>query len=170
MLQELKNKLQRELLDIENRADLRTDEKASRVINIFAITCAATAVQPIPFADYFILTPMQAWMGERLSAIHGMPLSGKGAADLLKEIGAVCGFGLAGQQFVLGCYKTFVPFLGGVTTFPLVYGSTYAIGRAMDAILAAKARNQPLSGAELRKLWGKWSTEGKNRRKQNAPR
>lgn len=170
MLETLKKKLNDELLNIEHRDDLSTDQKIARIVTLFSATCAAVAVQPIPFADYFTLTPLQAWMGERLSAIRGMPLTGEGAGQLLKELAGVCGLGLVGQQFVLGCYKTFVPFLGGVTTVPLVFGATYAIGHVMDAYLVAKARGQRMDPAQLRALWARMKAEGERQGKDSDGR
>lgn len=76
-------------------------------------------------------------MGERLSAIHGIPLSREGAGQLFKELSGVCGMGLMAQPLILGAYKGFLPFIAGVTTVPLVYGATYAIGRAMSAYQSA---------------------------------
>lgn len=48
-------KLQRNVMDIENRTDLTDDQKVSQIIVIFSTVCAGVAVQPIPFADMFIL-------------------------------------------------------------------------------------------------------------------
>jgi hypothetical protein len=68
----IKEKIEREVTQIETREDLSTEEKVSRIIHMFSATCAAAAAQPLPFADIFILTPIQAYMGSRLSAIRGM--------------------------------------------------------------------------------------------------
>ncbi len=65
---------------------------------IFSTVCAAIAIQPIPFADIFILTPLQAYMGVRISAIRRVPLSEKQASDLIKEIMGVVGMGMLAQQ------------------------------------------------------------------------
>ena len=65
-------KLQRHVTDIEKRSDLTDDQKVSHIIVIFSTVCSAVAVQPIPFADIFILTPLQAFMGTRISAIRGL--------------------------------------------------------------------------------------------------
>lgn len=153
-------KIRAELTDIENRNDLSDDEKRSRIINYFSVICAAVAVQPIPFADIFVLTPLQAYMGERLSAIRGMPLSEKEAKDLLKEIAGVVGLGMAAQQIALGLYKTGLPFFAGFTTIPLVYGLTYAMGRVMDLYLEKKARGQTMSQADIRSMWKQARAEG----------
>lgn len=159
-------KIKSEITDIENRDDLTDDQKRSRIIHIFSATCAAVAVQPIPFADIFVLTPIQAYMGVRLSAIRGMPLTDAEATDLLKEIAGVVGLGMAAQQAALGLYKVGLPFLAGFTTIPLVYGLTYGIGRVMDAYLERKARGQIMSNADMKAMFKAAREEGKAKSKE----
>ena len=121
-------KLQREYVGIENRTDITDDEKVTKIINITASVCAGVAVQPIPFADFFILTPIQAYMGTRIAAVRGISILKNDSITTLKQISGAVGLGLLGQQTVIGAYKTFIPFLGAVTTIPLVFGVTYGIG------------------------------------------
>jgi len=161
IIESAKKKLQSEITSIEERTDLSDDQKRSQIIHIFSVTCAAVAVQPIPFADIFVLTPIQAYMGVRLSAIRRMPLSEAEATDLLKEIAGVVGLGMAAQQMALGLYKVGLPFLAGFTTIPLVYGLTYAIGRIMDYYLEKKSRGQTVSNADLKNRWKIFREEGK---------
>ena len=158
-----KEKIEAEITDIESRTDLSDDEKRSQIIHIFSVTCAAVAVQPIPFADIFVLTPIQAYMGVRLSAIRGMPLSDAEATDLLEEIAGTVGLGMLAQQAALGLYKIGLPFLAGFTTIPLVYGLTYAIGRTMDLYLEKKSKRQTVSNADLKSMWQKAREEGEQR-------
>lgn len=158
-----KKKIAAEITDIENRTDLSDDQKRSRIIHIFSVTCAAVAVQPIPFADIFVLTPIQAYMGVRLSAIRGMPLSDAEATDLLKEIAGIVGLGMAAQQVALGLYKVGLPFFAGFTTIPLVYGLTYAIGRIMDFYLEKKSKGQTVSNADLKSMWKNFGRKERNR-------
>lgn len=165
VIEAAKNKIEAEITNIENRTDLSDDQKRSRIIHIFSITCAAVAVQPIPFADIFVLTPIQAYMGVRLGAIRGMTLSDAEATDLLKGIAGVIGLGMAAQQIALGLYKTGLPFLAGFTTIPLVYGLTYAIGRIMDYCLEKKSKGQTVSNGDLERMWKKYREEGKQKAK-----
>ena len=157
--------MEKELTEIENRTDISDDEKRSKIIKLFSVTCAAVAVQPIPFADIFVLTPIQAYMGVRLSAIRGMPLSDAQAMDLLKEISGVVGLGMVAQQIALGLYKTGLPFLAGFTTIPLVFGLTYAMGRIMDYYLEKKSRGQMVSHADLKTMWKQFKAEGEQEAK-----
>ena len=55
LLSKWKEKVSRNLTDIESRDDLSVDEKSNRIIHIFSAACAGMAVQPIPFADAFVL-------------------------------------------------------------------------------------------------------------------
>ena len=165
IVRQAREKIKSEITDIESRTDLSDDQKRSRIIHIFSVTCAAVAVQPIPFADIFVLTPIQAYMGERLSAIRGMPLSEAQAKDLLKEIAGVVGLGMGAQQAALGLYKVGLPFLAGFTTIPLVYGLTYAIGRVMDHYLEKKSRGQVLGNADIQRIWKESREEARQKAK-----
>ena len=44
---------------------LNAVQKVDKLLLRFSGICAAVAVQPIPFADIFILTPIQLYMGTR---------------------------------------------------------------------------------------------------------
>jgi uncharacterized protein (DUF697 family) len=169
LISKTKETLKKEILLIENRTDISDDDKAIRIIKIFSTTCAALAVQPIPFADIFVLTPIQAFMGTRIGAIRGVPVSDAKATDIIKEITGVVGLGLLAQQLVIGGYKTFIPFLGALTTIPIVYGMTYAIGKVIDVYFIKKSRNQNFDPEELKKIWEdtlkQKKTEGKEKRK-----
>lgn len=168
IIESAKRKLRDEITQIENRTDLSDDQKRSRIIHLFSVTCAAVAVQPIPFADILVLTPIQAYMGARLSAIRGMPLSEAEAKDLIKEIAGVVGLGMGAQQAALGLYKVGLPFLAGFTTIPLVYGLTYAIGRVMDAYLEKKARRETMSKADIQSAWKAAKAEARSKAKTVA--
>lgn len=160
IIKRVKAKLEYEISEIEKRQDLTQAQKISQIIHIFSAICAGVAVQPIPFADIFLLTPIQAYMGVRLSAVMGQPLTERESADIIKEIAGVVGLGLLAQQLALGAYKTFLPFLGGLTTIPLVYGLTYAIGRVMEQYLMARQKNHKLSAEQIKNLWARFKREG----------
>lgn len=162
-----REKLKRQVTDIEDRTDLTDEEKVSQIIVIFSTGCAAIAVQPIPFADFFILTPLQAYMGARISAIRGVPLSEKQSTDLIKELMGVVGMGALAQQIGIGAAKLFFPIFGSVATVPVVFGLTYGIGKVMDFYLSQKAQGKTPDPAELKRVWkaarAKGKAEGKAR-------
>lgn len=155
-------KLQREYVGIENRTDITDDEKVTRIINITASVCAGFAIQPIPFADIFILTPIQAFMGSRIAAVRGIPITKNEIFTTLKEISGVVGLGLVAQQIAIGAYKVGLPGLGGFMTLPLVFGLTYGVGRVMDMYLIQKARGQLIDPKVLKEIWRNAKREGKS--------
>jgi uncharacterized protein (DUF697 family) len=164
----LTDRLKREIFEIEKRTDLSTEEKVSRITHITCATCAGIAIQPIPFADIFILTPIQAYMGSRIAAIRGVPVSESEALTIIKEILGVIGMGFAAQQIALGIWKTLIPGAGGFMTIPIVYGLSYAIMRVMDAYLEAKAKERTLTPEEIRNLWRHAKAEGEKRGKDHG--
>lgn len=160
VIQHARARLQRELLHIESRSDLTQDQKIDRVITIFSTVCAAIAVQPIPFADFFILTPLQVFMGARLSAIRGIPITEAESSDILKEVIGVVGMGLLAQQAGIAAAKVFFPVVGGVATIPVVFGLTYAIGKAMDFYLEGKAAGRTPTASEVKAAWKNANARG----------
>src|SRR5690606_21358251 len=119
-----KERLQKEVFALEKRNDLNEDQKVKQLITIFSTTCAAIAIQPIPFADIFVLTPIQGIMGKKIADIKGYSITEAGAVDVFKEMAGLVGLGLLAQQLVIGAYKTVIPFLRAITTIPLVFGLT----------------------------------------------
>ncbi|MBK9496405.1 MAG: hypothetical protein IPO08_18260 [Xanthomonadales bacterium] len=160
LLAKARDRLQRDVMDIERREDLTDEQKVSQIIVIFSTACAGIAVQPIPFADMFILTPLQAFMGTRISAIRGMPLSENQSTDLIKELMGVVGMGMLAQQLGIALAKIFFPIFGGIGTIPVVFGLTFAIGKLMDLYFVNKAAGRTLSASELKKQWQRQKAAG----------
>ena len=156
-------KLRSEILEIEERTDLTTKEKVSRIRHLTCATCAAVAIQPIPFADIFILTPIQGLMGVKIANIHGINLREQESTEIVKELMGLIGLSVVAQQFAIGLYKTVLPFLGAVTTIPLVYSLTYAIGGAMDFYFEQKAADRPIDKEKLRKIFKNAQKEGEQK-------
>lgn len=167
ILGDIKKKLNTSVLQIEERDDLSEDEKASKIIHIFSAICAAAAVQPIPFADIWILTPLQVMMAERLAAIRGLKVGEAEAKRILAEIGKVVGLGMIAQQVALGLYKTGLPFLGGFTTIPLVYGLTYGIGRALDHNYQSLRKGKSASPDDLARIFRQSREQGQKEARKN---
>ena len=155
------DKLKSEFFLIENRTDITDDEKVSQLIKVTSAICAGAALQPMPFADTFVLTPIQGYMGTRIAAVRGIPISRNDALTTITEISGTIGLGLLAQQLVIGAYKTFIPYLGGLFTAPMVFSLTYGIGRVMDQYLISKSKGQILSKEVLKEVYRKAKEEGK---------
>jgi uncharacterized protein (DUF697 family) len=165
-------KLQRHVMDIEARTDLTEEQKVSQIIVVFSTVCGAIAVQPIPFADIFILTPLQAFMGTRIAAIRGLRLSEQETSDVIKEIMGVVGMGLIAQQLGIAAAKILFPIFGGIATVPVVFGLTFAIGKVMDAYFINKVAGRKLTADEIRNIWKKAKEAGtkEGKRRENEVR
>ena len=172
LLVRVRERLDREVLEIERRTDLTEQQKVDKIIVIFSVGCGAIAVQPIPFADIFILTPLQAYMGSRLAAIRGLKLSEQESTDLIKQLMGVVGMGLVAQQLGIAAAKILFPIFGGVATVPVVFGLTYAIGNVMDKYIVAKVAGRTLTPEEIKRAWkdAKKSGEAEGKRRQEEIR
>jgi uncharacterized protein (DUF697 family) len=162
-----KEKLKHEVSDIENRTDLTDDEKVTRIATIFSTSCAAIAVQPIPFADIFVLTPIQGYMGKKIADIRGYDITEAGAKEIFKELAALVGLGFLAQQLAIGAYKTVLPFIAGVTTIPLVFGLTYGIASVMDYYFLRKKKGEKVDKEVIKDIFKTAKAEGKKKAKEN---
>lgn len=167
ILDKAKENIKKEVIDIENRTDLTDDQKVTRICTVFGTTCAAVAVQPIPFADIFVLTPIQAYMGKKIADIRGFNISEAGAKEVFKEIAGLVGLGFLSQQLAIGAYKTVLPFISGVTTIPLVFGLTYGMGKVMDYYFEKKVKGQKVDPEMMKAIFKRAKAEGKQKSKEN---
>jgi uncharacterized protein (DUF697 family)/predicted nuclease with TOPRIM domain len=127
-------------------------KKIQLIIHATGIVCALVAVQPIPFADIFILTPIQMVMVMGLSRVMGNPIGRHGANEIFAYLTGVVGWGVLAQQLILAAYKSFLPYLGGLTTIPLVYGATVGLGYAAKAVIEARQRDQTVTKEEIKRI------------------
>jgi len=118
-------RLEAQLLPYIDEPNIPTEKKVVRVVHATAAVCALVAIQPIPFADIFILTPIQIVMVTLLGRVYGVRMTRKDASAVLASFVGAIGWGVVAQQVTLGLYKTVLPFLGGFTTIPIVYGWTW---------------------------------------------
>ena len=153
IIDKAKEKIKNEISEIEKRTDLTKEEKVEQICKVFGTFCGAIAVQPIPFADFFVLTPIQAYMGKKIADIQGYDISEQGATHIFKEIAGLVGMGLLSQQLIISLYKTFIPFLGAITTIPLVFGMTYAMGKVMNAYFKAKIKGEKISKENIQSIF-----------------
>lgn len=163
VIEQIKRKVQKDLLQIEHRTDIDDEQKVSRITHIACATCAGVAIQPIPFADIFILTPIQAIFASRIAAIRGVPVSESEAADWIKEVIGIVGLGIIAQQIAIGVWKIITGGLGGFLTIPLVYGLTFAVMKVADRWFTSKAKKERLTDAQLRAIWKSAFSQGKKK-------
>jgi uncharacterized protein (DUF697 family) len=144
--------------------------EVNNTIRNYSGICAVLAIQPIPFADIFILTPTQILMGKKIASLRGYIIKENSIESILKEISGIIGMGIIAQQLVIGAYKTVLPFFGGFTTIPVVYGLTYGIGKVMDYYILAKINGTSINKSDIEKIFKSsreiGQREGKSKEKE----
>ena len=133
-----------------NQLNISPEKKVDKLLIFFSSVCAATAVQPIPFADIFILTPIQLYMGKFIGEARGYKFS---MSEIYKEIIGVLGLSFLAQQTAIGLYKLGLPFVGGLMTIPLVFILTYSIGKVMDFYFVSKTQGKTLTKEDLKEFF-----------------
>lgn len=124
------------------------DENAEAVIKNAALLAGAIAVEPVPFADILLITPLQAKMVLHVGKIYGFDLSMDRAREIAQELGATVAYGLAARQVMRGLAKLALPVIGGIITAPAVYGWTFALGRVAQNYFERKLQGLPDSRRE----------------------
>ena len=171
---DLRTSLEREFLDIENHPDLSADEKVQRVIRVCSAGAAAIAIQPVPMADFALQLPVLGYMGYKIGRIRGVDIREHQADRLTGEIIATVGMTFATRQVLVGLYKTAFPFVGALTTFPLMFGLVYAVGKVMDYYFRAQAAGENVTRETLSEVFHQareeGEAEGKKEQSERTPR
>jgi uncharacterized protein (DUF697 family) len=102
------------------------------LIKAVTAICATIGLQPIPFADYPILTGLQVMMVSGIMHISGRAVNVKSAGEFLAALGVNAGAGLAFREGARALLK-FLPGWGNVISGAIAGGGTYALGRAASA-------------------------------------
>jgi uncharacterized protein (DUF697 family) len=105
---------------------------AQVVIKSITAICAAIGTQPIPLADFPILTSLQATMVAGIMHISGREWSPKLAGEFIAALGANIGMGLVLREGSRAAAKL-VPIWGNAISGAVAGAGTYAIGRSASA-------------------------------------
>jgi len=159
IIHELQKRLMLDYFEVETNDDFTADEKVRKIINITCIGCAGVAATPIPVADFFLLTPIQGYMGYKIARVRGVSISRQGAVEIAKEILGVVGLGLLARQIAVSTLK-FIPLFGSIANIPVVYGLTFAIGRVMDYYFTEKAAGREISHDTMKEIFGEANKTG----------
>jgi uncharacterized protein (DUF697 family) len=147
--------------DFNNLDEDGKKENTSKVRQIAATTGAiASAIPNVPFADFFIITPIQALMVRAIGNIYGYKLNESTATEILTVIGG----GWLGQQTLLAAFRIGLPGAGGLVGSIFVYGWTYGMGKAAEVYFAS---NMTASKEDLKKARESGTQEGAAAYKQD---
>ncbi len=122
---------------------LTPEQNAEEVIRSASLLAGAIAVEPLPFADLLLITPLQVKMVLHIGKVYGFEVTSARAREIVQELGATVAYGIAARQVMRGIAKLALPVIGGLITAPAVYGWTYALGRTAEAYFVRKQGGQP---------------------------
>jgi uncharacterized protein (DUF697 family) len=124
-------------------------EIAQRLTRSITTICAAIGAQPIPLADFPILTALQFAMVSGIMHISGRELGLKAATEFCGALGMNLGVGVVLREGARAAVK-FLPGWGNAISGGVAAAGTYAIGRAAIAYFI-----EGISLPETRKLFGR---------------
>lgn len=107
-------------------------EMARSLVKSAAAICGAVGTQPIPLADFPILTALQGFMVAGIMHISGREMSLKLAAEWIAALGANIGLGLVLREGSRAVLKI-VPVWGDLVSGGIAAAGTYAVGKAATA-------------------------------------
>lgn len=144
---------------------LSREENVDEVIKSAALLAGAVAVEPVPFADILLITPVQAKMVLHIGKIYGFELTPERALEIARELGATVAYGLAARQVMRGIAKMALPVIGGLITAPAVYGWTFALGRLAQNYFERKHAGLPFEKTDKNRV----IQEAKNQTRRVLP-
>jgi predicted GTPase len=119
------------------RARVVQEELATTLTKATATVCAGIAAAPIPVADIFPLTALQAGLVAAIAWIGGRSLDVSGATEFLASLGANVGVAFALRETVRALLKVVVPAGGALVSATVAFSGTMAIGVAARAYFIA---------------------------------
>ena len=102
------------------------------IVKSMTAICTAIGAQPIPLADFPILTSLQGLMVAGIMHVSGREMSAKLAGEFLAAIGANVGLGLALRETARASVKL-LPGWGNAISGAIAGAGTYSVGHAAVA-------------------------------------
>jgi uncharacterized protein (DUF697 family) len=113
--------------DYEHASQQEKDAAIRDVIQVCSIAAAAVTIQPVPFLDTALITPIQIAMVQAIGRVHGYSLDRKSIVEILGTFGA----SIVAQNVIMAAAKL-IPFAGALITISMAYALTWAIGEVSD--------------------------------------
>jgi uncharacterized protein (DUF697 family) len=146
MTRELPDDAQVEMARLFGAKEVQKD-LSNRLIRAVTAMSAAIGAQPIPLADFPILTTLQFMMVAGVMHISGRELSLKAAGEFVGALGMNIGIGMAFREGARAAVKL-LPGWGNAISGGVAAAGTYGIGRAASAYFI-----EGISLGEVRKLF-----------------
>ena len=128
LARELPDEAQVDMARLVGAKELQT-ELSMRLVRSVTAICAAVGAQPIPLADFPILTTLQFAMVAGVMHIGGRELSLRAAAEFVGALGMNVGVGMVFREGARAAVKV-LPGWGNAISGGIAAAGTYGIGRA----------------------------------------
>jgi uncharacterized protein (DUF697 family) len=149
------------LFNLDAEPGLTEHENVERVIGHTATAaCIISILQPIPVADFFILTPIQGKMAWHIGKVKGFEVTQERARDIVLEVLGILGVSVTAQHVVVSLAKL-IPIVGAVLTMPVIYGTTWAIGNVVDYYFECLKADKKPSAQVMKDLFAEQLRVGK---------
>ncbi|MFN8575381.1 MAG: DUF697 domain-containing protein [Candidatus Sericytochromatia bacterium] len=128
-----------ENFNINNNSFVTDEEKEKachNLINTVSKLSGAVAMQPLPFADSFILTPIQVSLVLKIAKVYNKDIDKK----VFKEIVSTLIKGLLAKTLARSITK-YIPIIGLPTCFTISYITTHSIGLTAIRVFSNKDNN-----------------------------
>ena len=128
----------RELIEGELDAARKSPDKevklrvTKKIVTICTAVCTTVGVEPIPLADFPILTTIQVLMVGCIMHVSGREISRKAVAEFVSALGMNIGVGLVFREGARAAIKV-LPGFGSAISGAIAGGATYSLGRAAAA-------------------------------------
>ena len=136
------------------------DERVAKIINQSSWLCAVVAVFPLPIADVYILSSLQFVMALRIGEVYGKKIDKDEMFHILKSLGLAAVLGYLAQLTAMGLYRTILTGFGAITTVPLVYSLTFAIGKILHKYFEMEEKGESFAGIDFKEIWEGLKEEG----------
>jgi len=105
---------------------------ARKIITTSTAACTTVGVEPIPLADFPILTTVQVLMVASIMRVSGREITRKAVTEFLSALGMNIGAGLVFREGARAAIKL-LPGFGSAISGAVAGGATYTLGRAAAA-------------------------------------
>jgi uncharacterized protein (DUF697 family) len=128
----------RELIQGELEEARKTSNKKTKlavtkkIVATCTAACTTVAVEPIPLADFPILTTLQVLMVASIMRVAGRDITRKAITEFVSALGMNIGAGLVFREGARAAIK-FLPGFGNAISGAIAGGATYTLGRAATA-------------------------------------
>jgi uncharacterized protein (DUF697 family) len=148
------------VLSFDTDPNLSEEENVEKIIRQTGVVCTVIAcVNPIPLTEFVVLTPIHAKMTFHIGKAKGFAITQERALEVLREVASSISLSLGAG--VLASFVKLVPVLGQIVYAPIVFGTTYGIGRVIEAYFDGLRKGEIPTAAELKDLFSRELSKGK---------